>query len=67
MEKGKMRKVIQVAITNHVHDEDPIIIALCDDGSMWSNYIESDGSLDQWIKVTPIPQPDDTSEDGDWI
>lgn len=58
-----MRKIIQISAvagelaTNYVY-------ALCDDGSLFVNYVHSkDGEV--WRKYAPIPQPEDEAPKGE--
>ena len=52
------RKVIQIAVANtQVNDE--VIIALCNDGTIWRKKIISIGNLSKqsdWIRLQNIPQ-----------
>jgi len=52
----KRRKVIQISAVYSHECGTEIIIALCDDGTMWSG---PHGALPVWIQIEPISQDDE--------
>ena len=53
------RKIIQIAVTPDTDSYDPVVFALCDDGTVWLRGPLGD---DEWRAQPPIPQPSDGGE-----
>ncbi len=50
------REIINFRLAYHSGDIAPCVIALCNDGTMFSNCLD----LDKWNKIALIPQPEKT-------
>lgn len=59
--KIKDRKVIQISVSTY---REVCIIALCDDGTMWTNesFVPIPGNASKWIQMTKIPADDSKLE-----
>lgn len=42
-------------VTGGQYDSNDILYALCNDGTIWKSYFGN-----SWIRLTDIPQPEDT-------
>lgn len=54
-----MRKIIQLIMSPPGPGYKPMIVALCDDGTVWADVI---GRPASWQKLDDIPQDDEDNE-----
>jgi hypothetical protein len=51
-------KRLPVSITDTASDECPVLVAVCDDGSIWKEYQTSNGIV-VWKRMPDIPQDEE--------
>jgi len=50
------RKIIQIAVSSEGENTPSAIVALCDDGSVWTR------AAGEWNEVAALPQPEEADE-----
>ena len=48
------REIVQIAVTSEGPNTYSVVVALCNDGTLWNMSLEYGG----WAQLTNIPQPD---------